>query len=519
MTSQMSNKSPQSFTTWKDLEKHQKDISGMHMRDMFSIDTKRFERMHQTCDNLIFDYAKHRINQDTIEKLCALAEEANFPQKRADMLAGETINTTEKRAVLHTALRGSTDTALCVNGENVTAFVLQLHAKIKVISEKIRNNPQITDVISIGVGGSDLGPRLMYNALETARSGPTVHFIKNIDGQSLDTLLAKLNPKHTALLIASKTFTTLETMTCANYAKAWLSNGVNDADLSDHLFATSSAVETAEDFGIPRDHILPMRDWIGGRFSVWSSIGLPLAIAFGFDMFRDFINGAARADHHFIETPLEHNIPVLMALLGIWYRNFFDYAGHAILPYSDALSLLPGYMQQLDMESNGKYAGDTKTAPIVFGDAGTCAQHAFMQALHQSSEIVPCDFIIVARNPHAADHFQQALNANALAQSQALMEGRTNTGEPHRNFEGNRPSSTFVVPTLNAYYLGMLLAFYEHKIFIQGAIWGINSFDQWGVELGKTLAKDIIKDLETGTPSEKHDSSTSGLIRAIVNPS
>ena len=519
MISQMSNNPPESLATWQDLKNHQKEIAGAHMRDMFSIDTKRFEHMHQTCDGLVFDYAKHRANQDTIKKLCTLAEEANFKQKREDMLAGAAINTTEKRAVLHSALRGTNTESLCVNGENVTGFVLQLQAKIKVISEKIRNNPQITDIISIGIGGSDLGPRLAYHALETSKSGPSIHFIKNIDGQSIDHLLSTLNPANTAIVIASKTFTTLETMTNARYARDWLRSALDEQAVSQRMFATSSATETAEEFGILQENILPMRDWIGGRFSVWSSIGLPIAIAFGFDMFRDFIKGAARADQHFIETPLDQNIPVLMALLGVWYRNFFDYAGHAIMPYADSLSLLPNYMQQLDMESNGKYAGVTKTAPIVFGDAGTCAQHAFMQALHQSTEIVPCDFIIVAKNPHAADHFQRALNANALAQSQALMDGKSHTEEPHRHFAGNRPSSTFLIPTLNAYYLGMLMAFYEHKIFTQGVIWGINSFDQWGVELGKTLAKDIITDLEAGAPSKHQDSSTSGLIRAIVKAS
>lgn len=512
----MSNNTLPDTPCWSALATHHNAIKTQQMKTLFTEDTKRFDSFSINCDELTFDFSKHRINTETIARLSDLATEANLPQKRSLMFSGDIINTTEKRAVLHTALRGSNDPQLCVDGENVTAFVMQLHAQIKAIADKIRNNPQITDVISIGIGGSDLGPRMVYKALSAAQSGPAIHFINNVDGQTIDTLLTDLDPHRTVVLIASKTFTTLETMQNARYARDWLRGALETDEITTRLFAMSSAVNKATDFGIKEDHILPMRDWIGGRFSVWSSIGLPIAIAFGFEMFQDFLTGAARADQHFKDAPLDKNIPVLMALLGIWYRNMFNFPGHAVLPYADALHLLPAYMQQLDMESNGKNAGLLKTAPLVFGGAGTCAQHAFMQALHQSEEIVPCDFIIVAHNPHASADFQHALNANALAQAQALMLGRENTEEPHRHFPGNRPSSTFVLPTLNAYYLGMLLAFYEHKIFTQGILWKINSFDQYGVELGKTLAKDIIADLRDARPASTHDSSTSGLIHAIV---
>ncbi len=501
---------------WKALQAHQTDINAVHMRDLFDQAPERFERFHLDLDGLLLDYSKHRITEKTLSLLRTLCEEVKLDKARDALFAGKPVNHTEGRAALHMALRGSCDSSLTVEGENVSHFVETLQAQIKSISDQLRDDPDITDVIHIGVGGSDLGPRLVCQALSAFHNGPRIHFLSNIDGQSASALLAQLNPEHCAVLIASKTFTTLETMQNADFVKDWLYQSLPKNTASQRLFAMTSADQKATDYGVQAHHILPMRDWIGGRFSVWSSIGLPIAIAFGFDVFKAFLDGAETVDQHFIDAPFDQNMPIIMALLGVWYRNFWDFRSHSILPYADSLGLLADYMQQLDMESNGK-AAPYPTSPVIFGGAGTGVQHAFMQSLHQGGDIIPCDFIIAATNPHSPSGFQEALNANALAQAQALMHGRDNSDDANRHFEGNRPSSCLVLPQLDGYYMGMLLALYEHKIFVQGHLWGINSFDQFGVELGKTLAKTITPSL-TGASSdhEGFDSSTAGLIRAIT---
>ena len=480
-----------------------------HMRDLFKSDSDRFEKYSIELDGLLFDYSKNKITDDVLEGLITCAQDCDLEAKRDAMFDGAIINDTEGRAVLHTALRNPPD--IDIDGENVASFVKNMHAQMRAISEAIRADKTITDIIHIGLGGSDLGPRLVVEALRAQHSGPRMHFLSNIDGQTVAALTAQLKPENTRVIIASKTFTTLETMENAHVIRDWLGDCADD-----NIYAITSALDKAAEFNIPQDRILPMRDWIGGRFSVWSTIGLPIAIALGYDAFDAFLKGAARADTHFKTAPLHANIPVIMALLGVLYRNIYDYRAHAVIPYADSLALLSRYMQQLDMESNGKASADHKTGPVIFGAKGTGAQHAFMQSLHQGTDIIPCDFIIAAKNANGLQSFQHKLNANALAQAQALMLGQDNPDEPHRQFDGNRPSNTILLPEITPYSMGMLLALYEHKIFTQGVLWGINSFDQWGVELGKVLAKDIITDLEAGEPSASHDSSTAGLIRVIL---
>ena len=500
---------------WKALRTHQEQMRNTHLRTLFAQDERRFERFHIGIDGLLFDYSKNLITDETLKLLLGLAKECGIDNFRGQMFGGAAINTTEKRPALHVALRGSADKNLQIDGENVDAFVDSTLARIKTISEKIRSG-KITDVIHLGIGGSELGPRMACEALSAQTDGPSIHFVSNIDGAHITQALKGLKPETTQFIIASKAFTTLVTMANAQTAKDWAGNTAN--------FIAITANETAaHDFGIQAENILPLRDWIGGRYSVWSAIGLPVAIATGFENFEKFLAGARAADAHFHEMSLENNIPVIMALLGVWYRNFWDYNAQAILPYAQNLSRLPAYIQQLDMESNGKStdrdgkAVDYATAPVIFGDTGTNAQHAFFQLLHQGTDIIPCDFIAAAQSAYDLSGHQEKLLANALAQSQALMQGEEAKTAPHRNFAGNRPSSTLLITRLDAYHLGLLAAMYEHKAFVQGAIWNLNSFDQWGVELGKKLALGISEALENNKEIKSADSSTAGLLAYLAN--
>jgi glucose-6-phosphate isomerase len=507
---------------WKALDAHLKTKRDVPIKDLFAKNTSRFDDFSLECGDIFYDFSKHNIDAETLSLLMNLAKARGVEGQRDAMLSGEKINNTEDRAVLHTALRGGAKSGLTINDEDVDVFIAALHAQMKTISSNIRSNEAITDVIHIGVGGSDLGPRLVCEALSHFNDGPRMHFISNVDGQSIDQLMQTLSPGNVAVCVASKTFTTLETMKNAWAVRDWMVENLGPVNAMKRFYALTASYEGADSFGIQDDHILPMRDWVGGRYSVWSSIGLPVAIACGYDVFEELLGGAKDADEHFASTPLEANIPVIMAMLGIWYRNFWDYRAHVVLPYMDTLKLLPTYLQQLDMESNGKSVdkdgnlAPVATGPAIFGGQGTDMQHAFMQSLHQGSNIIPCDFIIAKKPSHPHKDFHDALNANALAQAQALAMGQDNKDEPHRQFDGNRPSSTLVLETLNARSIGTLLALYEHKVFVQGAVWGINSFDQWGVELGKVLAKTIISDLHDGAPSRDHDSSTAGLIARLV---
>jgi glucose-6-phosphate isomerase len=486
----MSN-SPLQSREWKALQVHAKAMQGTHLRDLFEKDAKRFTALHLRIDGLLFDYSRNLVTSETLKLLVNLAKTSGVAAWRDRMFGGEKINTTENRAALHPALRGSGDSSLRIDGESVKDFVQKSLEQIKSVSTKIRDDKNITDVVNIGIGGSDLGPRIVYETLQTFNNGPRIHFVSNVDGARITTILKSLNSANTAFIVTSKTFTTMETLTNATTAKDW-------AKTTKNFYAVSSNTEAAKAFGIAQENILPMRDWIGGRTSVWSTVGLPIAIAAGFDNFKTLLAGAKAMDDHFYEAELEKNIPVLMALLAIWYRNFLDYHTHAILPYAHNLRKFPAFIQQLDMESNGKSVDrdgndiDYKTGPIIFGETGTNAQHAFMQLMHQGTDIIPADFIIVKNPDHNLDDHHRKLNANALAQAQALMQGREKADKPHKKFDGNRPSSTLLLDRLDPWHLGMLLALYEHRMFVQGIIWNINSFDQWGVELGKTLANEIL---------------------------
>ena len=480
-----------------------------------------FDAHHITLNGLLFDYSKHRIDGAVMDGLAALAQERGVTEARDQMFCGTVMNKSEGRAALHPALRGSVDDSVEIDGKNVNAFIDEALAKIKNISALLRQHPQIDTIVNLGIGGSDLGPRMAYKALKPHLDGPRVFFLSNIDASGLYHRLNDLRPENTAFIISSKSFSTLETSENAKLAKAWLQKNLSDDEVQERLYACTTNIDAAHEFGISDDHILPLRDWVGGRFSVWSSVGLPLAVAYGYETFEEFLRGARDVDTHFKSAPIEKNIPVLMALLGVWYRNFWDYDAHAVLPYSHDLRDFPVFMQQMDMESNGKgvtKSGDVldyKPGPIIFGESGTNSQHTFMQMLHQSPEIVPCDFIGFANPNHPYIAHHEKLLGNMLAQSEALAEGGKNESEPHRNFTGNRPSSTLIFDRLDAYHLGMLIALYEHKIFVQGVIWGINSFDQWGVELGKTMAEKITQAIETNSEIDIPDASTRGLLKHI----
>lgn len=488
----MSNELFSNRPEYRDLKAHAAETGGVAIKDLFAADSSRFEKFHVKIPGLLFDYSRHRVTDKTVALLTKLAQACDVEGWRRKMFSGEALNNSENRAVLHVALRGSTDKTLTVDGESVSGFVEDVLQKIQKTSDRIRRDKKITDVVNIGIGGSDLGTRMVYRALEPMADGPHLHFVANVDSAAIDGVLKTLQPETTLFVVVSKSFTTLETLANAQAAKAWL--GRNSVE--DHFLAVSDNVKDAKAFGIAPDNIFPLRKWIGGRYSIWSAVGLPVAIAFGFENFKKFLNGARDMDQHFLGSPLDKNMPVLMALLGIWYRNFFDCRAHAILPYAENLEHLPAWMQQLDMESNGKsvsrdgIALNYATSPVIFGEPGTNGQHAFFQALHQGTDIIPADFILNAVSKPVA------LNANALAQAQGLMEGRDNPGQPHRHYPGNRPSSVLVLDRLDAYHLGLLMALYEHKIFVQGVIWNINSFDQWGVELGKVLSNDIAQTLE-----------------------
>jgi glucose-6-phosphate isomerase len=509
----MSNSPLTERGSWKALVRHAESMKSLTLRALFKADPQRFDKFHVNCDGLLLDYSKHNISEETLILLMQLAQECGVEDLREAMFNGAPINTTENRAVLHVALRGSVDENLTIEGENVAQFVNSTLEKIQYHSENIRKS-QVTDVVNIGIGGSDLGPRMVCEALRHFADGPRLHFVSNIDGAHISETLSGLKPETTVFIIASKTFTTLETMTNAHTALGWSGRVEN-------FIGVTSNEKAALEFGIAPDHILPMRDWVGGRYSLWAAIGLPIAVSAGFENFKKLLQGACAMDTHFRTAPLKDNIPVIMAMLGVWYRNFFDYRTHAVIPYAENLQRFSAYIQQLDMESNGKHVDregrrvNYATAPVVFGEPGTNAQHAFFQLLHQGTDITPCDFIAAVNPTHDLPGHHTRLLANMLAQARALMQGQPDAPEPHKKFEGNRPSSTILLENLNPEYLGMLLALYEHKFFVQGVIWNINSFDQWGVELGKSMARNITHSLNDPEQNAMTDSSTEGLVSHI----
>jgi len=529
---------------WKKLVAHQQATSSLHMRDLFAEDPSRFQQFSLQLDDLLLDYSKNRITAETLTLLFDLARQSELEARRDAMFCGEAINTTEQRAVLHSALRHLSGTPVELDGEDVMPGVLQELDKMRLISDQVRSGEwlgfsgkTITDVVNIGIGGSDLGPAMVTGALKQYQlKGLATHFVSNIDGTHLQDTLANLDPERVLFVIASKTFTTQETMTNAQSARQWLLDAAKDeAAVARHFVAVSTNAKAVAAFGIASDNVLGFWDWVGGRYSLWSVVGLPIVISIGMDNFMALLKGAQSMDQHFCTAPLEKNMPVILALLGIWYRNFFSASSHAVLPYSQRLNRFAAYLQQLDMESNGKSARkdgaqvDYQTGPIIWGEPGTNGQHAFYQLIHQGTDIIPCDFLIAATSDKTNDKHQDILLANFLAQTEALMKGKSELevrtelqaagimGEaqdqlvPHKVFTGNRPTNSIAFRQLDPHTLGRLIALYEHKVFVQGVIWNINSFDQWGVELGKQLATVILPELRDEQQVTGHDSSTNGL--------
>ncbi len=537
------------FPTWQKLCAHQKTVAPLHMRDLFAADPKRFEKYSLRFDDLLFDYSKHRITDETLPLLLQMAREAKIEEWRDSMFAGEKINITENRAVLHTALRNRASTPVYVDGKDVMPDVNAVLAQMRAFSDKVRNGSwlgytgkRITDIVNIGIGGSDLGPVMVCDALKPySQAGLDIHFVSNIDGAHLMRALEKCKAETTLFIVASKTFTTQETMTNATSARTWFLESAKDSGhVAKHFVALSTNAKAVADFGIDTANMFQFWDWVGGRYSLWSAIGLSIALYVGMDNFEALLTGAHEMDLHFKTAPLEQNMPVILALIGIWYNNFFHVDTHAILPYDQGMARFPAYLQQADMESNGKFICrdgsrvQYKTGPVIWGEAGTNGQHAFYQLIHQGTQIVPADFLMPVHSQYAIGKHGYAhhkiLLANFFAQTQSLMLGKTKsearvelekqglTGEalenllPHKVFEGNRPTTSIMFDTLTPNTLGKLIALYEHKIFVQGMMWDINSFDQWGVEYGKQIAQQILPQLTSEGAVRNYDSSTNGLI-------
>ena len=537
------------FPTWQKLCAHQKEIATLHMRDFFAADPKRFEHYSLHFGDILFDYSKHRINDETLSLLFQMAREAKIEQWRVAMFNGEKINTTENRAVLHTALRNRSNTPVIVDGKDVMPDINAVLAQMREFSENVRKGTwlgftgkRITDIVNIGIGGSDLGPVMVCDALKPYASPElNIHFVSNIDGAHLMRALEKCKPETTLFIVASKTFTTQETMSNAMSARTWFLDSAKDSKhVAKHFVALSTNAKAVADFGIDTANMFAFWDWVGGRYSLWSAIGLSIALYVGMDNFESLLEGAHEMDNHFKTAPLEQNMPVILALIGVWYNNFFHVDTNAILPYDQGLARFPAYMQQADMESNGKFIcrdGSRvkyKTGPVIWGEAGTNGQHAFYQLIHQGTQIVPADFLMPVHSHYAIGKHGYAhhkiLLANFLAQTQSLMLGKTKdearvelekqglTGDelekllPHKVFEGNRPTTSILFEKLTPNTLGKLIALYEHKIFVQGILWDINSYDQWGVEYGKQIAQQILPQLTSEGKVTNYDSSTNGLI-------
>ncbi len=538
---------------WKALTAHHREIGEVHMRDLFAADPGRFDRFSVELDGLLFDYSKNRIDDTTVRLLVELARASGVSEATHAMFGGEKINWTEGRAVLHVALRNRSGQPIEVDGEDVMPAVHAVLRKMKGFSEALRSGDwvgatgrRITAVVNIGIGGSDLGPAMICEALTPYCDGPRVRFVSNVDATDFVEKTRDLRPEETLFVVASKTFTTQETMTNAHTARRWVVEALGDAAVARHFVALSTNRDAVEAFGIDPDCVFEFWGWVGGRYSSWSAIGLTVALAIGFARFEELLEGAHAVDRHFLEAPLEENIPVLMAMLGVWYRDFFGASSRAVLPYDQYLRLFPAYLQQGDMESNGKSVDregrrvDYRTGPVVWGEPGTNGQHAFYQLLHQGTELVPCDFVGVINSHNPLGDHHRKLVANCFAQTEALMLGRTaeeveaelrarGLGEdeidalaPHRTFDGNRPSNTLLLDRVTPRTLGMLMALYEHQFFVQGVVWRVNSFDQWGVELGKVLAGAILEETNGLCAGEDvdlsgHDSSTRALIRRFVD--
>jgi glucose-6-phosphate isomerase len=533
---------------WGELSRHYTAIAPVRMSDLFQRDPGRFGRFSLRWEDFLVDFSKHRITDETMTLLVGLAREMKVESWRDRMFSGEPINSTEGRAVLHTALRNRSGMPVLVKGTDVMPGVNRVLAQMRAFSEAVRSGSwrgatgkAITDVVNIGIGGSDLGPVMVTEALKSyAKRDLRVHFVSNVDGSHIAETLKGIDPETSLFIIASKTFTTQETVANANTAREWFLKKVTaPGAIARHFVALSTNEKEVVTFGIDPANMFEFWDWVGGRYSLWSAIGLSIAVSIGMDNFEQLLEGAHAMDTHFRTAPLERNIPVVLGLLGLWYNNFFGAESHAILPYDQYLHRFAAYLQQGDMESNGKRVSrdgaviDYQTGPIIWGEPGTNGQHAFYQLIHQGTKLIPVDFIAPARSHNPIGGHHALLLSNVFAQAEALMKGKTEDearaelaaagvkGDalealvPHKVFEGNRPSTTILVREITPRSLGALIAMYEHKIFVQGVLWGVNSYDQWGVELGKQLAKAILPELATDVPISTHDSSTRGLINAM----
>ncbi|MDP8306281.1 MAG: glucose-6-phosphate isomerase [Candidatus Chlorobium antarcticum] len=533
---------------WSALVSHKHEVENLHMRDMFSSDLHRFERLSIQWKGLLLDYSKNRVTPKTMDLLMELARQAGLEERRDSMFRGDAINFTENRSVLHTALRRPPGESMRVDGLDVPAAVAAVLHQMKEFTGRVISGEwkgytgkRITDVVNIGIGGSDLGPCMVAESLKPfAHDGIRVHFVSNIDGTHIAETLKSLNAESTLFVVASKTFTTQETLTNAMSAREWfLSRALKPEHIALHFVAVSTNREKVQEFGIDVANMFEFWDWVGGRYSLWSAIGLSIALYLGFDAFMELLSGAYAMDRHFTEEPLESNIPVILAMLGVWYNNFFDVHSHAVIPYDQYLHRFPAYLQQLDMESNGKRVNrlgktvEYATGPVIWGEPGTNSQHAFFQLLHQGTGFIPADFMLPLKTQNPLGEHHDILAANCFAQTEALMKGKneqevreelTAAGLssdtiaellPHKVFPGNRPTNSLVFNELDPFMLGALVAMYEHKVFVQGVVWQINSFDQWGVELGKQLAKAILPELQGGEEIDSHDSSTNALIEAF----
>lgn len=529
---------------WSALQNHFEYFKDIHLNDLF-LNENRFSDFSIQLNDILLDFSKNRINSDTFRLLLNLAKETNVRSAIDAMFSGEMINTTEKRSVLHIALRNRSNTPVYVDHDDVMPQINEVLQKMKLFTDKVRSGKwkgysgkSITDVVNIGIGGSDLGPLMVTEALKPYGGDLNVHFVSNVDGTHIAETLKCINPETTLFVIASKTFTTQETLTNAHSAKDWfLQSEANEDDVAKHFIAISTNANGVESFGIDTQNMFEFWDWVGGRYSLWSSIGLSIALYIGFEKFEELLLGAHEMDTHFKTAPFEENIPVILGLLGVWYNNFFGAESHCILPYDQYMHRFAAYFQQGDMESNGKYINKNgekvnySTGPIVWGEPGTNGQHAFYQLIHQGTKLIPCDFIapVNTQNP-IGDHHAKLLS-NFFAQTEALMKGKTREQAkeelesedlsdleieallPHKIFEGNKPTNSIFVKKLTPKVLGSLIAMYEHKIYTQSVIWNVNAFDQWGVELGKQLAKVILPELSNKDKVESHDSSTNGLIQ------
>jgi len=536
-------------TAWQKLQQHYNQNKSVHLRDLFNNDKTRFDQFSQQACGLFLDYSKNNMTTETLSLLCDLARQESLEKQRDAMFKGDKINFTEQRAVLHTALRSKQNQQIDVDNSDIVKPVHQVLEQIKLFTNLVRSGKwkgytgkAITDVVNLGIGGSDLGPKMAANALTPFIKGNDnaklkVHFISNLDGSQIADKLKQLDPETTLFIIASKTFTTPETMFNATTARGWfVAHSGDSKHVAKHFVAVSTNTQAAIQFGISEANMFEFWDWVGGRYSLWSAIGLGISVAVGYEQFEQLLAGANAMDEHFQTAPLEQNLPVIMGLLGIWYNNFYQYSTHAVLVYEEYLQNFPAFLQQLDMESNGKHINnqgevvDYDTGPIIWGEQGINGQHAFYQLLHQGTHIVPADFIATLNTHNSSCGHHPMVLSNFFAQTEALMKGKTrqqveqelveaglnkeqiSTLAEHKVFEGNRPTNTLLMEELNPHTLGSLISLYEHKVFVQGCIWQINSFDQWGVELGKQLAKTIQMELNGDLPTNAHDSSTNGLI-------